>query len=226
MGFPATVEAYVTYTLYNDAALTIEINATADGETPILLSSHDWWNLEGYYSYDGQNSSILNHTFYTPDVTSYVAADGILIPTGELPSVEGTPLDFRTARTIGSEFNETVDVCGTGCTGYDTCFVRDHNGTDSTLALELYSPASGIKLSISSEQHAIQLYSCDGLDGTIPAKASQGGLDGVVYSQYSCAVLEMEEVIDAINNPEWGIDSIYGPDRPYTWSATYNFTIV
>ena len=68
--------------------------------------------------------------------------------------------------------------------GYDTCFVRSHNGTNSTLAVELYSPASGIKLSISSDQHAIQLYSCDGLDGSIPAKASQGGQDGVVYGQY------------------------------------------
>ncbi|KAH9925097.1 galactose mutarotase-like protein [Fomitopsis serialis] len=226
MEFPATVEAYVTYTLYNDAVLTIEINATADNETPIMLSSHDWWNLDGYYAYDGQNSSILNHTVYTPDVTSYVATDGILIPTGELPGVEGTPLDFRTARTIGSELDETVDICGTGCTGYDTCFVRDHNGTESTLALELYSPASGIKLSVSSAQHAIQLFTCDAFDGSIPAKASQGGLDGVVYSQYSCTVIEMEDVVDALNNPEWGIDAIYGPDRPYAWSATYNFTIV
>lgn len=72
-------------------------------------------------------------------------------------------------------------ICGVG---YDTCFVRSHNGTNSTLAVELYSPASGIKLSISSDQHAIQLYSCDGLDGSIPAKASQGGQDGVVYGQY------------------------------------------
>lgn len=31
MGFPATVEAYVTYTLYNDAVLKLDINATADG---------------------------------------------------------------------------------------------------------------------------------------------------------------------------------------------------
>ncbi|EPS96398.1 hypothetical protein FOMPIDRAFT_99551 [Fomitopsis schrenkii] len=225
MGFPATVEAYVTYTLYNDAVLKLDINATADGKTPLLLSSHDYWNLDGYYPYEGQNSSILNHTFHTPDVTSYVATDGILIPTGELPGVEGTPLDFRTARTIGSELTETVDVCGTGCTGYDTCFVRSHNGTNTTLAVELYSPASGIKLSISSDQRAIQLYSCDGFDGSIPAKASQGGQDGVVYSQYSCAVLEMEDVIDALNNPDWGIDVFYGPDRPYTWTATYNFTI-
>ena len=31
MGFPATVEAYVTYALYNDAVLKLDINATADG---------------------------------------------------------------------------------------------------------------------------------------------------------------------------------------------------
>lgn len=35
----------------------------------------------------------------------------------------------------------------------------------------------------------------------------------------------MEDVIDALNNPDWGIDVFYGPDRPYTWTATYNFTI-
>lgn len=39
-------------------------------------------------------------------------------------------------------------------------------------------------------------------------------------------VLEAEDYIDGINNPEWGRDQIYGPDRPYFWKADYKFSTV
>ncbi len=49
-----------------------------------------------------------------------------------------------------------------------------------------------------------------------------------VVEQYGCMVLEVEDWIDAINQPEWGRDSlqIYGPaDGPYTLEATYKFSV-
>lgn len=85
--------------------------------------------------------------------------------------------------------------------------------------LEVYSPGSGIKLSVTSNQRAIQVYvrsrfvvvvlgslisslffpslslqTCGGQHGTIPVKATQGGAGFV--EQYSCMVIEMEDVID------------------------------
>lgn len=46
--------------------------------------------------------------------------------------------------------------------------------------------------------------------------------------QYGCVVMEVEDWIDAINQPEWQRDQrqIYGPDSdPYVLEATYNFSI-
>ena len=46
-----------------------------------------------------------------------------------------------------------------------------------------------------------------------------------MVEQNSCMVIEMEDVIGAINYPEWGIDQWYGPERPYEWTATYAFSV-
>jgi len=49
-----------------------------------------------------------------------------------------------------------------------------------------------------------------------------------VSEKYGCVVMEVEDWIDGINNPEWGRDSrqIFGPgDDPYVLEATYNFSL-
>lgn len=46
--------------------------------------------------------------------------------------------------------------------------------------------------------------------------------------QYGCVVMEVEDWIDAINQPEWQRSerNIFGPgDGPYVLEATYNFSL-
>jgi aldose 1-epimerase len=46
--------------------------------------------------------------------------------------------------------------------------------------------------------------------------------------QYGCIVMEVEDWIDAINQPEWGRSKkqIYGPgDDPYVLQASYQFSL-
>lgn len=46
--------------------------------------------------------------------------------------------------------------------------------------------------------------------------------------QYGCVVMEVEDWIDAINQPEWQRSrrNIFGPgDDPYVLEATYNFSL-
>ncbi|KAG6854862.1 hypothetical protein C0991_012052 [Blastosporella zonata] len=67
---------------------------------------------------------------------------------------------------------------------------------------------------------------CNGIfdpEVPIPRKKDQGGASKV-YDDHSCVVIESESLIDAINNPEFGVDQIYGPQRPYNWEATYVFS--
>lgn len=46
--------------------------------------------------------------------------------------------------------------------------------------------------------------------------------------QYGCVVLEVEDWIDSINQPEWGRSkkNIFGPgDDPYVLQASYRFSL-
>jgi aldose 1-epimerase len=63
-------------------------------------------------------------------------------------------------------------------------------------------------------------------------KNTQGFFDDVnrprVVEKYGCLVLEVEDWIDAINQPEWqrGKKQIFGPDDPeYCLEATYRFSV-
>jgi aldose 1-epimerase len=113
-GFPGTVTAYVTYTLENNAKWTTSMRAYSDLETPIMLSSHAYWNLEAY-----QDSKDLSNHYIQLAADRYVATDSILIPNGELPSVEGTALDLRQPTQVSAAIQKTVgtDLCGPGGTG-------------------------------------------------------------------------------------------------------------
>lgn len=232
-GFPGQVETTTRYRLGNGATWYIELNATATKETPIMLSSHVYWNLDAF----NETASALDYVLHMPYADRYVKTDSILVPTGALPEVKGTPFDFQTPTPFSKNFGDTKGVCGYGCQGWDSCFVMSHppGYHRAKPALEMYSLKSGIKLSVVTDQAAVQVYTCDGIDspakGSIPRKQVHGGKVGeeigeVVYGNHECVVLEMQDYIDGINNAKWGRDQVYGPDRPYRWRSTYRFTTV
>jgi galactose mutarotase-like enzyme len=101
----------VTYTLDSNSSYKISIRAFATEETPILLSAHNFWNLEAYK----ESEDLLSH-YAQFNSSRFVATDGNLIPNGNLTEVEGTPLDFRVAKSIGGSINDTAEAqyCGTG----------------------------------------------------------------------------------------------------------------
>lgn len=221
-GFPGTVSTTVTYTLERNATWNININAVASAETPIMLSGHHYWNLEAY-----QESQDLNAHYAQFHASRFVATDGNLIPTGELRTVNNTPMDFRKARSVGLSILEisSGEFCGTGCVGFDNCLLFD-KVKDQKPAFSMWNNNSGIKLDIFTNQPALQVYTCNGIFNAtlpIPRKKSQGGPSGI-YTDHSCIVIENESVIDAINNPEFRVNQIYGPGRPYNWEASYVFS--
>ena len=108
-GYPGNLFVKVTYSLLDDA-LTIAYNAVCDADTPINLTNHSYFNLGGVGSGD-----ILSHRLWlSSDAITEVDAE--LIPTGNRPSVEGTPFDFREGRLIGEGLSEDF-------TGYDHNFI-------------------------------------------------------------------------------------------------------
>jgi aldose 1-epimerase len=128
-GFPGTVNTSVTYTLQNHAALKINMHATASQNTPLMLSVHNYWNLEVGRAVSAaiewlltwelqayQESQDLIGHYAQFDADRVIATDGILIPNGTLIDVTNTPLDFRKAKSIGVAIPDTApyQYCGSG----------------------------------------------------------------------------------------------------------------
>lgn len=109
-----------------------------------------------------------------------------------------------------------------GCVGFDNNWAYNNN-TGSQSALSLWSTNSGIKLEVLTNQVAMQMYSCVGVNyANIPRKEDQGG--PAIYPDNSCVAIEQEGIEDAINNPEFHDNEIYGPGRDYAWESKYIFS--
>ncbi|KAF2116225.1 galactose mutarotase-like domain-containing protein [Lophiotrema nucula] len=236
-GFPGEVVSYITYTLTPHTWHLKMVALATTKKTPIMLSSHTYWNLDAFANPD--TPTALNHTLSLPYSGQRIGTDGILIPNGTiLPNLQYDVNDFWSApKQIGANFTspDLLGNCGTNCTGYDTCYLvnRAQNGpydwrTTGSVAT-LSSPWSGIQVDIFTDQDAFQVYSCGGQNGILPIKSTQG-LDGRsrVVEQFGCIVMEVEDWIDAINQPEWQRDkkNIFGPgDDPYVLEAAYVFSV-
>ncbi|KAK8919903.1 hypothetical protein H634G_02842 [Metarhizium anisopliae BRIP 53293] len=242
-GFPGEVVTVVTYSLNGrDWDLKMVAEATTK-KTPIMLSSHTYWNLDGFAN--NQTSKVFNHTLHMPYAGFRVGVDNILIPTGELlPNKKGGVNDFWSEpKQIGASFGDEgmVNNCGFNCTGYDNCFINNRGaigpydwrkqGPVTTLS----SPWSGIQLDVFTDQDAFQIYSCNGQNGTMALKKTQGVTGDNkdkfprTIPKYGCVVLEVQDYIDGINNPEWmrGKKQIYEPGGdPYVLQAKYRFSLV
>jgi galactose mutarotase-like enzyme len=118
-----------------------------------MLSGHHYWNFEAYQ----ETQDLVGHVMEIPS-SRFVATDGILIPTGDLDPTEGTPLDFKKAKSVGGSINATAEgqFCGTGCVGFDNCWIYDHN-TGVKPTFSVWSVNSGIKLDVTTNQPALQV---------------------------------------------------------------------
>jgi aldose 1-epimerase len=239
-GFPGEVISYITYTLEGmDWDIKMVAVATTK-KTPIMLSSHTYWNLDGFANNETDNA--LNHTVHLPYSGQRVAVDNILIPTGDiLANAKGSVNDFWSKpKQLGASLNdpEAQDNCGLGCIGYDNCFTVNrgqlgaYDWRTSGPVATVSSPWSGITIDIFTDQDAFQVYNCVGQNSTDPLKKSQGLFDNEdfprVINKYGCVVLEVQDYIDGINHPEWmrGPKQIFGPGSdPYVLQAKYRFSV-
>ncbi|KAK3052965.1 hypothetical protein LTR09_006029 [Extremus antarcticus] len=209
-GFPGDVLNIATYTLTDDASWISRLVSVPFNEaTPIMLANHVYWNLGAYV--DDQATYVLNDTLYMPYADRWIETDGILIPNGTIGVTNGTALDFTSpGKTIGEGVQDAEGYCGTGCTGIDNAFVLDRprygSPEDPNLqVLQMTSPSTGITMSLETNMQGTQIYTCNGQNGTIPVKKSQQhGSKKTYVEKYGCIVIEAQDWIDGVNNPQWG----------------------
>jgi aldose 1-epimerase len=186
MGFPGAVEVGVVYTLA-DGALSIDYRATTDAPTVVNLTNHTCWNLAG------EGSGSVEAHVVELDASRFVAIDERLNPTGELASVDGTPLDFRTPTAIGERLREGHPQL-VHARGYDHTFVLDGA---KPFAARVVEPLTGRTLEVETSEPGVQLYTGNFLDGTLVGAA------GRAYRQGDCIALETQHFPDSPNQPSF-----------------------
>ncbi len=205
-GYPGTVQAWVTYTITNDNVLRLDYRATTDQATPINLTNHTYWNLK-----DGGESDVLEHVLQV-NADSYTPVDDVLIPTGHISSVGGTPLDFRAAKPIGQD----IALMGNDPLGYDHNFVLRSSDGSLALAANVYEPTTGRSMEAWTTEPGIQVYSGNFLDGSLLGKKN------ATYSQYHALCLETQHFPDSVNHPHFPT-MVLRPGETYRQTTEYRF---
>lgn len=211
-GFPGNVDVEVIYTFNDNNELVLEYSAVSDKKTVINLTNHAYFNLNGFDSGD-----VLKH-IVTINADRYTPIDEISIPTGELPSVEGTPFDFTEPKEIGRDIEADHIQIKNG-NGFDHNFcIKDFDGS-LKFAASAIGDKSGIKMEVSTDLPGIQLYTGNFLNGTIAGK------DGVLMTKRCAFCFETQVFPDSPNHPEWH-KCIYDAGEKYSTTTVFAFSIV
>ena len=210
-GFPGNLTTKVTMTLTDDNAIDIQYEASTDKRTVANLTNHSYFNLSG-----NPKNTILNHEL-TIDADNFTPIDETFMTTGEIASVEGTDMDFRTPTLVGERINNyDYDQLKYG-DGYDHNWVLNNPGI-TTPAATVYSPETGIELKVYTTEPGLQVYTGNFLDGTVTGK------DGVDYKKRTAICLESQKYPDSPNKPEWPSPYL-NPGDTYTSRCIYKFSV-
>ncbi|MBV9987682.1 MAG: galactose mutarotase [Chitinophagaceae bacterium] len=204
-GYPGNLKATVVYTLQSDNSLKIDYTATTDQPTPVNLTNHSYFNLSA-----GKEPTILNHEVMI-HADKFTEVNDKLIPTGKLPDVKGTPMDFTSAKPVGKEL---AMVKG----GYDHNWVLNRTGSGLEKIASVYDPSSGRLLEVSTTEPGIQFYTGNFLDSTLHGKNNR------VYPQHAALCLETQHFPDSPNQPSFP-NAILKPGETYRHTTVFTFSV-
>lgn len=184
-GFPGNATIQVTYRLDENKGLHILYDGICDKDTVFNLTNHSYFNLAGHNATDKAMDQKLTMParFFNP-------ADAESIPTGELRSVCGTPMDFRSGKPIGQDIDGNYE-----CLQLQGGFDHNWEVWCNPCAI-LEDETSGRSMAVYTDCPGVQFYAGNFLTRDV-------GKEGVVYSKRSGICLETQYYPNSINHPEW-----------------------
>ncbi len=181
-GYPGNLSVTVTVTL-EENGISLDYAAETDKDTPINLTNHSYFNLNG-------KGDVLDHTLKL-NADKFSVGDADCLPTGEIASVFGTVMDFTKAREIGLGV-DSDEPCVKLSGGYDSNFILNSGSP----AAVLKSEESGIEMTVLTSEPGVQVYSANFL-------TERNGKNGAKYSERHALCLETQHFPDSIHHENW-----------------------
>ena len=197
--------------LTDDNAIDIKYEAETDKPTVINLTNHSYFNLDGDAGSNSDHILTVDADYYTP-------VDSTFMTTGEIVTVEGTPMDFRVATPVGLRIDDYDFEQLKNGHGYDHNWVLNAKGDVTRKAATLQSPKTGIVMDLYTSEPGVQVYAGNFLDGSVTGKK------GITYNKRASVCLETQKYPDTPNKPEWP-SAVLRPGEKYTSECIYKFSV-
>ncbi len=191
---------------FTDGTLRMSYEYTCDKDTPVSITNHNYFNLNGH-----GRGSILNHTV-TLNAERYCRADDGMLALAPAVSVEGTAFDFRTPRKICDGIFAYSDDVIRARGGYDHCFELAGHDPDGSASGDV----TGITLEVRSDLPALQFYTGNSIGHC-------RGKNGAYYNDYDGFAMECGQFPNAINEPSFP-DCVLRAGQLKTSFIEYKFT--
>ena len=183
-GLPGNRMINASYTI-EKSTLTLNITATTDAPTPLSIAHHPYWRL----------GDARDHLLQV-NAAQYLPVDATNLPMGQIASVDGTPLDHRTARQLDS------------ASDHNLCIANAPRRTPEQVAS--LSGTDGVRLTLHSTEPGLQIYS----GAYLPT------LPGTEIAPFAGIALEPQGWPDAVSNPAFP-SVLSTPARPYHQITRY-----
>lgn len=207
-GYPGALDVEVRYILTDDNQLHLDYTALAHGDTVVNFTNHSYFNLGG-------SGTVQDH-YLQLTCDRFTEGDQEVLPTGRVLPVDGTPMDFRTPRPL-SEGLALTDPQLIQCKGYDHNLIFPQDGPASGWAC---CPRTGIRMTLSTTQPAVQLYTANYVDGDTAVTPGKGG---VRYPRHAGFCLETQHYPCSPNFPDFP-STVLKAGETYHERTTYGFS--
>lgn len=209
-GYPGNLNVKVTYTLRHTNVLSLVCEAVCDRATPLNLTNHAFFNLNGARP----GETMLSHTLRLA-ASRLVECDGELLPTGRLIPLKDTLLDLRSSRELSQTMKSPLFGISEN-KGFSLAFALDKEPGKLSEVAELRAEESGRRLVMYTNQPSMQVYTGYFMDGTDVGKG------GVPYGASAGIALETQGFPDAMHHPDFP-SVVLDPGEIYRHVTEYRF---
>jgi len=210
-GYPGNLNIKVRYTLTDKNTLRIDYFADTDAATIVNITNHAFFNMSG------NPETSVSKQLLQINADNYIECDKELVPTGNLKSAKGTPIDFtemiEIGKNISADYPEIVKD-----KGYAIAYVLNGGKEDLNYAAKLYDSLSGRYVSVYTNQPSFQLYNAWLMNG------KDVGKNKIEYKSGCGVVLETQGFPDAPNHSNFPSITLQ-PGSKYHHCVEYRFGV-